>query len=85
MKIDSSFVQGLARANIDSADWAFSRAIFDLVETLNLPTVAEGVETIEQAEALRRMHRPLAQGFLFGRPMPSEMLGQALSDSDGAT
>jgi diguanylate cyclase (GGDEF)-like protein len=84
VKIDSSFVQGLTRASVDSPDWAFSRAIFDLVETLNLPTVAEGVETLEQAEVLRRMQRPLAQGFLFGRPMPSELLGQALSDSDGA-
>ncbi len=84
VKIDSSFVPDLVEVGGDSADWAFSRAIFDLVETLNLPTVAEGVETLEQAEALRRMQRPLAQGFLFGRPMPSEMLGQALSDSDGA-
>jgi EAL domain-containing protein (putative c-di-GMP-specific phosphodiesterase class I) len=82
VKIDSSFVQGLVRAGVDSADWAFSRAIFDLVATLNLPTVAEGVETREQAAALRRLRHPLAQGYLFGRPMSSDMLGQVLSHSD---
>jgi diguanylate cyclase (GGDEF)-like protein len=84
VKIDSSFLRGLAQAGIDSPDWSFSRAIFELVETLNLQTVAEGVETLEQAEALRRLQHPLAQGYLFGRPMPPEMLDQVLSHSDGA-
>jgi diguanylate cyclase (GGDEF)-like protein len=82
VKIDRSFVQNLTHGDIDSPDWAYLRGIFDLVETLNLPTVTEGVETLEQAEALRRLHHPIAQGFLFGRPMQREMLNQILSDSD---
>src|SRR5262245_32235868 len=82
VKIDSSFVQGLTHGDVDSPDWAFLRGIFDLVETLNLPTVTEGVETLEQAEALRRLHHPIVQGFLFGRPMQPEMLSQVLFDSD---
>ena len=81
VKIDSSFVQGLTHGDVDSPDWAFLRAIFDLVETLNLPTVTEGVETLEQADGLCRLHHPIAQGFLFGRPMLPEMLNQVLSDS----
>jgi diguanylate cyclase (GGDEF)-like protein len=82
VKIDSSFVQGLANGGVDSPDSAFLGAIFDLVETLNLPTVTEGVETLEQAEALRGLQHPLAQGYLFGRPMRREMIDQVLSDSD---
>jgi diguanylate cyclase (GGDEF)-like protein len=84
VKIDSSFLQGPAHAGIDSPDWAFIRAIFELVDTLHLQTVAEGVETLEQAEELRRLRHPLAQGYLFGRAMSPEMLDQTLSHSDGA-
>jgi EAL domain-containing protein (putative c-di-GMP-specific phosphodiesterase class I) len=83
VKIDSSFLQGPDHAGVDSPDWAFIRAIFELVDTLHLQSVAEGVETLEQAEALRRLGHPLAQGFLFGRAMPSEILDQILSTSDG--
>jgi diguanylate cyclase (GGDEF)-like protein len=82
VKIDRSFVRGLSDGDVDSPEWAFLRGIFDLVETLNLPTVTEGVETLEQAEALRRLHHPIVQGFLFGRPMRRELLDQVLSDSD---
>jgi EAL domain-containing protein (putative c-di-GMP-specific phosphodiesterase class I) len=63
-------------------DWPFTRAIFELVDTLNLQTGAEGVETLEQAAALRRLGHPHAQGYLFGRAMPSAILGQMLSTLD---
>jgi len=79
VKIDSSFLQdpalaGPTHADVDSPDWAFVRAIFELMDTLHLQTVAEGVETLQQAEALRRLRHPLAQGYLFGRPGPVEGL-----------
>ena len=83
VKIDSSFLQGPAQAGVDSPDWAFTRAIFELVDTLHLQSVAEGVETLEQAAALRSLGHPLAQGYLFGRAMPPQMLDQVLSTSDG--
>jgi EAL domain-containing protein (putative c-di-GMP-specific phosphodiesterase class I) len=54
------------------------------MDTLHLQTVAEGVETLQQAEALRRLRHPLAQGYLFGRPMPPQTLDQILSHSNGA-
>ena len=47
-------------------------------------TVAEGVETAEQALALRQMGCELAQGFHFHRPLPPEAVQQLLAASDAA-
>jgi diguanylate cyclase (GGDEF)-like protein/PAS domain S-box-containing protein len=65
LKIDRSFVSGLARV---PGDRAVVGALISLAAELGLDVVAEGVETEEQAAALRELHCPLAQGFLFGRP-----------------
>jgi diguanylate cyclase (GGDEF)-like protein/PAS domain S-box-containing protein len=60
VKIDRSFV----------SDTAIVSAIASLAAALGLDAVAEGVETPAQAEALRALGCPLAQGFLFGAPGP---------------
>ncbi len=46
--------------------------VIDLARRLRLPVVAEGVETAEQARALREMGCDYAQGYYFARPMPRE-------------
>jgi EAL domain-containing protein (putative c-di-GMP-specific phosphodiesterase class I) len=46
------------------------RAIISMSENLGVRVVAEGVETEAQADMLRSLGCPLAQGYLFGRPMP---------------
>jgi diguanylate cyclase (GGDEF)-like protein len=81
VKIDSSFVQGPAAPGGGPAPWAFTRALLQLVRTLNLDAVAEGVETLEQAQALRQLHCRLAQGYLFARPMPREIMNQIIAES----
>jgi EAL domain-containing protein (putative c-di-GMP-specific phosphodiesterase class I) len=43
---------------------------------MGLAVVAEGVETQAQAEGLRLLGCPLAQGYLYGRPMPPDQLAQ---------
>lgn len=66
LKIDRVFVRDVvtsARAR------ALVRSTFDLGHVLDLETVAEGVETIEQAELLCEMGCDLLQGFLFSRPV----------------
>jgi diguanylate cyclase (GGDEF)-like protein len=57
---------------------AITRAVIDLGVGLDLQTVAEGVETADQADLLRRMGSPSAQGFYFARPMPAAAVPAAL-------
>lgn len=70
LKIDQSFVRELSE---DPEDAAIVRAIIQLGRTLRLTTLAEGVETAEQAAFLRREGCELAQGYYFGRPGPPEL------------
>jgi diguanylate cyclase (GGDEF)-like protein/PAS domain S-box-containing protein len=68
LKIDRSLVSGV----IDSSDAAsIALAILALARSLELDTVAEGVETEDQAAFLREHGCRTLQGFLFARPMPS--------------
>ena len=77
VKLDRSFIR--RTGELDGEGWAFTRAILHLVEAMRLQAVAEGVETLEQAEALRALNCHLVQGYLFGRPMPREMMTHSLS------
>jgi diguanylate cyclase (GGDEF)-like protein len=65
IKIDRSFVDGLGQ---DQEDTAIVRAVIGIAESLRLLCVAEGVETVDQVDALRVLGCHIAQGFLFGRP-----------------
>lgn len=69
LKIDRSFVHELGSdANVN----AIARTVIVLARSLNLDVLAEGVETMEQAEWLRREGCDWAQGWYYGRPMPAE-------------
>jgi EAL domain-containing protein (putative c-di-GMP-specific phosphodiesterase class I) len=63
LKIDRTFIAGLGRGVSTVA------AIASVAAALELVAVAEGVETESQAETLRGLGCPLAQGFLFGAPV----------------
>ena len=66
LKIDRSFVAGVAKSTEDSA---LARGILTLGQTLGLETVAEGIETAEQLAALRELGCQLGQGYYFARPL----------------
>lgn len=67
IKIDQSFISNVER-NGQSA--AIVRAVIGLGRGLNLPVVAEGVETSEQLDFLSREACDQVQGYLIGRPRP---------------
>ena len=62
LKIDRSFVSDM---DVDSDNAAITRAIIQLGRSLELGVVAEGVETIEQAEMLSQLGCSLSQGYLY--------------------
>jgi diguanylate cyclase (GGDEF)-like protein/PAS domain S-box-containing protein len=70
LKIDRSFVSQLGNRRDD----AVVAAVVALAHALELRVIAEGVETVEQLDALRAMGCDRAQGFLIGRPMPPDEL-----------
>lgn len=67
LKIDQSFVHDMLE---DPEDAAIVETIITLAKTLKLKVIAEGVETEEQAVALRTLSCDLMQGYYFGRPAP---------------
>ena len=66
LKLDRSFVADLGN---DEAARALSAAILGIGKSLHLTVVAEGVETAEQNLLLREQGYPVAQGYLFSRPL----------------
>ncbi|WP_017936246.1 putative bifunctional diguanylate cyclase/phosphodiesterase [Nocardioides sp. Iso805N] len=71
VKIDRSFV---AAIDPDRGRQPVLSAIIAISRSLGMTTVAEGVETPEQAIILRELGCDYAQGYLFGRPVPLEQL-----------
>lgn len=69
IKIDRSFVEGVAR---DEADQAIVESVYTLGERLGLEVIAEGIETEAQESVLRAMGVSLGQGFRYGRPAPAD-------------
>ena len=76
LKIDRSFVDGL---ETDTDDAAIVKAVLSLGRSLDIKTVAEGVETAAQALFLREHGCDLGQGYLFARPMPAEQVLQFMT------
>jgi diguanylate cyclase (GGDEF)-like protein/PAS domain S-box-containing protein len=74
LKIDRSFVSRLGNARDD----AVVGAVIDLAHAHDLVVIGEGVETLAQLQALRRMGCDRAQGYLMGRPMPAGELDDLL-------
>lgn len=70
IKIDSSFVHLLPERD----NYVLVQMINELARRLDVPTVAEGVETHDQLDALREIGCDLLQGFLFAVPMPADEL-----------
>ena len=88
LKVDMSFVQGLDSGG--DQDQAIVAAIIALSHALNMEVVAEGVETQLQLAILNKLGCNQVQGYLLGKPVPSEQFSQLLGtmlemEDDSAT
>jgi EAL domain-containing protein (putative c-di-GMP-specific phosphodiesterase class I) len=79
LKIDRAFIAELG----GEADREIVGAVIDLARRLGIRTVAEGVETEEQRAILHELQCDFMQGFLLGRPLPSDVLGRVLGRPNG--
>jgi EAL domain-containing protein (putative c-di-GMP-specific phosphodiesterase class I) len=68
LKMDRAFIRRIGDGKKDTDLVAL---ILGIAKSLKIPVVAEGVETEEQLELLRKLGCPLVQGFYFSRPLPS--------------
>ena len=68
VKIDRLFIENVTE---DTCSRAIVQAVLSIARSLDIATVAEGVETKEQLQAMRELGCTEAQGYLFARPMPA--------------
>jgi len=80
LKIDRSFVTEITSSSRGSS---IAEMVIQLGRNLGLSVVAEGVEDERQASILTELGCPLAQGYLFAKPMTVDQLTAWLKD-DGA-
>lgn len=78
LKIDKIFVDNLGD---DPRSLCIVESVVDLATELGMKVVAEGVETADQHEILRRSGCHIAQGYLFGRPQPVDQVHLAVLKS----
>jgi predicted signal transduction protein with EAL and GGDEF domain len=71
LKIDRAFVMGL---DTDRSNRAIVQSMIQLADTFKLDIVAEGVETVQEAQALLKLGARRVQGYLFSRPKPPEAM-----------
>ena len=77
LKLDMSLTRQVDR---DPARGALAHAMVDFAARVGCSIVAEGVETAEEATALRKLGIGFAQGYLYNRPVPAVVLQQLLLD-----
>ncbi|MEM9046731.1 MAG: EAL domain-containing protein, partial [Pseudomonadota bacterium] len=69
LKIDRAFVSGICD---NQHDLAIVSATIEIARCLNLRTVAEGVETVEQIKALHELGAEIGQGYHWCKPVPGD-------------
>lgn len=77
VKMDMSLTRNIDH---DPARRALAGALTSLAREIKSQTIAEGVETASELEALRSLGVDMVQGYFLGRPMPLEDVAQHASD-----
>ncbi|MCX7554081.1 EAL domain-containing protein [Marinicella sp. S1101] len=76
IKIDKSFIKDIPD---DNSSTTIVKTILAMAEEMQLEVVAEGVETAEQVEFLKKHHCQYFQGYYFSRPKPIKQLNQTVN------
>lgn len=79
LKIDRSFIKNIVSVN---DEYAIIDAIIALAHALDLQVIAEGVETTDQLEYLRKHKCDHVQGFLLSKPLSSDEISQLLKSKN---
>lgn len=79
LKIDRSFVMGM---NESPENDEIVRTIMALAKAVKLNVIAEGIETAEQLELLRRLGCEYGQGYLFSRALPASQIDALLEEPE---
>lgn len=69
LKMDRAFIRNIEHSE---KDMQFVKLILEIAKNLDMPVIAEGVETQEQLQLLKKYGCAMAQGFLFSPPLPPE-------------
>ena len=77
LKIDQSFVRQIG---VSGDDTTIVAAVINMARSLHLRVIAEGVETIQELDFLKLHNCDEAQGYYFGRPVPSEQFAKLLAN-----
>jgi EAL domain-containing protein (putative c-di-GMP-specific phosphodiesterase class I) len=80
LKIDQSFVRSLGE-NKESKE--IVKAIVDLAHTINIKTIAEGIETLSDYEYLSSVNCDIGQGFYMAKPLTSNTFVSWYSENNG--
>ena len=78
LKIDMIFVRNAFASENDNK---MIKIILDIASYLNVPTIAEGVETEEQVKALKQMGCDIVQGYYFSKPVPPAEFERFIKDA----
>ena len=73
LKLDKSFVDKLAEAQVREEDVRLVELILDIARNLNLAVVAEGVEKEKQLEFLKSRGCEMIQGYYFSPALPANV------------
>jgi EAL domain-containing protein (putative c-di-GMP-specific phosphodiesterase class I) len=78
VKIDRSFIKNITNSIKDAV---IIESIVSMSHTLNLKVVAEGIETVEQFEYMRKIQCDQAQGYFFYKPLPDDEICSLLLET----
>lgn len=73
LKIDMSFIRNMEK---DERNMKLVELVTDIARFLNVPTVAEGVETESQLNTLKKMGCQIIQGYYFSKPVAPQEFAQ---------